>query len=157
MKPTPLLTSRIETLPKLVLAGLLAIFSLASHPATAQDTPATRVPRIGCVSPASPGPTLAAFRQGLADAGHVEGKTYVLDTRLAEGNVARISALVDEVLQHRVDVLLAGASAAALAAKRATTTVPVVFAGLYDPVGPGIVSSLARPRSEEHTSELQSH
>lgn len=124
---------------------LPAIGATAILPAASQPAPANRTLRIGFISPTNPGPTLAAFRQGLADAGHVEGKTYVLESRFAEGKSERIPALIDDVLKRKVDVLVVGASTAALAAKRATSTVPVVFAGVIDPVALGVVTSLARP------------
>jgi putative ABC transport system substrate-binding protein len=104
--------------------------------------------RIGFVSPtaAVPEPSqLQAFRQGLRELGYVEQKNLIIETRFAENRTERLPELVAEVLRLKVDVLLAGSTPSALAAKRATTTVPIVFAGVLDPVGSGVVSSLARP------------
>jgi putative ABC transport system substrate-binding protein len=106
---------------------------------------ATRIYRIGFVSPISPGPTIEAFLQGLREVGYIEGKNVLIEARFAEGHIERLPELVAQVLGLKVDVLLAGSPDGALAAKRATTTVPIVFAGVTDPVAAGIVPSLARP------------
>ena len=126
----------------------LAAVLLFAGPAAAQAQQAAKVYRIGFVTPLSSVPepvTLRAFRQGLKDAGYVEGKNVVIEARFAEGRMERLPDLVAEVLALKVDVLVVGSSLGALAAKRATTTIPVVFAGLIDPDGAGIVASLARP------------
>jgi len=123
-----------------VTGGLLA----APLAAEAQQT----VYRVGFVHPASAARVsiqLDAFRQGLRELGYVEGKNVIIETRFAEGHTERLPELVAEVLQLKVHVLLAGSTPSALVAKKATTTVPIVFAGVLDPVGSGIVSSLARP------------
>jgi len=130
----------MSKLSGVLLAALLAVVSLA---ASAQ--PGSRVYRIGFVSPTSPGPTIEAFRKGLRESGYVEGRNVIVEARFAEGRSERIPALVAEVLALKVDVLVVGSAVAALAAKKATTTVPVVFTGLIDPVAPGIVTSLAHP------------
>ena len=101
--------------------------------------------RIGFVSPISPGSTIDAFRQGLREVGYVEGQNVIVETRFAEARLERLPELIAEVIRLKVDVLVVGSSAGALAAKRATTTVPIVFTGLIDPVDLGIVASLARP------------
>jgi putative tryptophan/tyrosine transport system substrate-binding protein len=119
--------------------------SVIGKPVAAEAQQAARVSRIGFISPTSPGPTIHAFRQGLREAGYVEGQNVILETRFAEGRSERLPELVAEVIKLKVDVLVVGASLGALAAKKATTTVPVVFAGIIDPVAPGIVASLARP------------
>lgn len=77
--------------------------------------------------------------------GYIEGENVIVEARFAEGRSERLPALVAEALRLRIDVLVAGSSLGALAAKRATKTIPVVFAGLIDPVAPGVVASLARP------------
>lgn len=88
---------------------------------------------------------IEAFRQGLREAGYVEGRNVVLETRFAEGHLDRLPRLIDEVLAAKVDVLVVGSTVGALAAKRATRNVPVVFTGLTDPLSTGVVASLARP------------
>jgi putative tryptophan/tyrosine transport system substrate-binding protein len=125
----------------LAIAACAALFTAA----TAHAQTAGKVPRIAFVSPVSPGFQVEAFRQGLREAGYVEGKTILLEQRYAEGRVERLPSLFAEVLALKVDVVLAGSTPGAIAAKRATTTVPVVFGGVLDPVGSGIVASLARP------------
>jgi putative ABC transport system substrate-binding protein len=127
----------------LVLAGLL----LVGAPAL-RAQPAAKVGRIGFISPlaGSPEPpTLRAFRQGLRELGHVEGKTVLLETRFWEGREERLPELLADLLGLKVDVLVVGATTGVLAAKRATKTVPIVFAGVGDPLSSGIVASLARP------------
>jgi len=126
------------------LATATAVLLLAGSVA-AQAQQAARVYRIGFVSPTSPGPTIHAFRQALRELGYVEGQNVIVETRFAEGRAERLPELVAEVIRLKVDVLVVGSSLGALAAKRATTAVPIVFAGIIDPVAPGIVASLARP------------
>ena len=123
---------------------LLATSALLVAP-LAGAQPAERVYRIGLVSPTSPNPPFDAFRQGLRELGYVDGKNVIVEARFAEGRADRIPELVAEVLRLKVDVLLAASPPSALAAKKATTTVPIVFAGVIDPVATGIVASLARP------------
>ena len=106
------------------------------------------IKRIGFLSPfpSDSDPQLAAFKQQLRDVGHVEGKTFTIDYLSAEGKYERLPALAAELVKRNVDVILAaGGTPAATAAKNATKTIPVVFAGVSDPVGQGFVASLARP------------
>jgi putative ABC transport system substrate-binding protein len=111
--------------------------------AQAQQMP--RVYRIGFVGSDASGPQIDAFREGLKELGYVEGKNVALETRFAEGRSERFPELIAQVLRLKVDVLVVGSTPAARAAKKETTTVPIVFASLFDPVGAGIVASLARP------------
>ena len=129
------------------LAAAAAALLLAGAVA-AQAQPAPRVFRVGFISPVSSSPEppqLRAFRQGLRELGYVEGKNVIVEARFAEGQFERFPGLVDELIGLKVDVLLAGSPLGALAAKRATTTVPIVFAGVIEPITAGIVASLARP------------
>jgi putative tryptophan/tyrosine transport system substrate-binding protein len=106
----------------------------------------SRVARVGFLgtSPSASRHIFEAFRQGLRDLGYVEGRTVALETRWAESGIDRIPALVAELVRLEVDVLVMANSQAALAAKDATRTIPIVmFAG--DPVALGLVTSLARP------------
>jgi putative ABC transport system substrate-binding protein len=116
-------------------------------PLGAEAQPTPKRYRIGVVSPisANPNPTVDALRQGLRELGYVEGQSVILETRFADGRTERLQELVAETLTLNIDVLVVGSTLGAAAAKRATTTVPIVFAGLYDPVATGIVASLARP------------
>ena len=86
-----------------------------------------------------------AFRQGLRDLGYVEGRNLVIEYRSAEGKFERFPALAADLVALKVDVIVAANPLAALAAKRATGTLPVVFIRVGDPVTDGLVSSLARP------------
>ena len=130
------------------LPGLLAaLFLFAAAPAVYAQ-PAAKMHRVGIVSPlaASPEPpTVRAFRQALRGLGYVEGKNLVLVTRFADGRVDRLPELFAAVIEQKVDVIVTGSSVGGLAAKKATTSIPIVFAGVLDPVSSGIVSSLARP------------
>src|SRR5262245_55501880 len=85
------------------------------------------------------------FLQGLRDLGYVEGLNFVMEGRYTEGKVERYRALAAELVALKVDVLVAANTLAAVAAKEATRTAPIVFTGSSDPVGSGLVASLARP------------
>lgn len=106
------------------------------------------MPTIGFLSAVSPGPfaqRMAAFHQGLNDSGYVEGRNLVIDSRWAEEKYDRLPALAADLIDRRVAVIVTYTDAAALAAKAATSTVPIVFINGGDPVRAGIVPSLNRP------------
>jgi putative ABC transport system substrate-binding protein len=107
------------------------------------------VPVIGFLGSTSPGPyasNVAAFRQGLAETGYVEGQNVAIEYRWAEGNYDRLPELAADLVGRKVDLIAAsGGNVAALAAKGGTSTIPIVFASGGDPVGSGVVPSLARP------------
>ena len=86
-----------------------------------------------------------AFRQGLQDAGYVEGRDVVIEWRSASGEYDRVPALAADLVQRKVDVIVVDTTVAARAAKRATSTIPIVMATIADPVGTGLVASLAHP------------
>jgi putative ABC transport system substrate-binding protein len=106
-----------------------------------------RLARIGFLASTNPegGPHLAAFREGLRTHGWVEGKNLDMTIRWAEGNFEQRPELVAELVRLKVDCIMTWGSTATAAARRATTTIPIVFAAVGDPVGAGFASSLARP------------
>ena len=121
-------------------------------PLAAAAQSAGKVPRLGVLAPGSaPGPGepdrgLDRLRQGLRDLGYVEGQTIALEVRWDEQHPERWPDLATaDLVQMHVDIIVAGTTAAALAAKQATSTIPIVIASSGDPVGAGLVASLARP------------
>ena len=102
------------------------------------------MPRIGFLTP-GPNPRELAFWEGMRQLGYVDGKTIVVDRRSAEGDFARLPALAAEIVRNRPDVIVTIASAATIAAKEATRTIPIVMVGSSDPVAAGLVGNLARP------------
>jgi putative ABC transport system substrate-binding protein len=120
--------------------------SLLATPLAAEAQQAGKVHRIGVLSPgASPLGLLEAFREGLRDLGYVDGQTVVIEWRFADGKNERLPTLADELVRLKVDVIFAVNTPAAWAAKKATTTIPIVIARLADPVSTGLVPSIARP------------
>ena len=125
---------------------LCALAWAATPPAGAQ--PARKVPRIGYlagVSAAADAPRLEAFRQGLRELGYVEGQTIQIDYRHESADLKRLPEHAAELVRLPVDLLVAVTSNAAVAAKNATSTLPIVFMGVTDPVGVGLAESLAKP------------
>ena len=131
----------------LVLSFIASVLLLLPVHSLFAQQPA-KIPRIGYVSGtgtlSNPGPYVEALRQGLRDLGYVEGKSIVIEYRGAEGKLDRITSLVNELVQLKVDVLVVPILSAARAAKQATKTIPIVMV-TGDPVAAGIVDSLARP------------
>ena len=124
-----------------IAGGLLAA------PLAAEGQQAVNRPRIGYLHPnlaASPH-LLEAFRQGLRDLRYVEGRTVVIEYRDAEGKFERLPALAAELVALRVDVIVTSGTLAALAAKHATSDIPIIFPTVGDPVTDGLVASLGRP------------
>ena len=106
------------------------------------------MPVIGFLNTGSPDtdlPFVVAFRQGLGDAGFVEGQNVAMEHRWAEGHYDRLPVLVGELVSRKVDVIAAGGDAAVIAAKGATSTIPIVFFNGGDPLAMGLIASLAHP------------
>ena len=130
------------------LAGTGAV--VLATPLAAKAQPSTKVARIGYLEFAPADLPVAqvmldAFRQGMRERGYIEGQTFVIEYRASAGKVERLPDLVAELVRLEVNVIVASATPAALAAKQATTTIPIVSAVMADPVGDGLVASLARP------------
>jgi putative ABC transport system substrate-binding protein len=121
------------------------LFALCS---SAEAQQPARIPRIGLLIPGSASSFSArveAFHRRLRELGYVEGKNIVIEYRYAERKLERLPDLAAELVRLKVDVIVASAPRAVFAAKKASATIPIVFAAATDPVGIGLVSSLARP------------
>lgn len=125
----------------------LVLFVLASVE-FASSQPITKPTRIGALmsgSAATAGHYVDAFRSGLRDLGQTEGQTIIVDYRWAEGRSDRFAEFAVELVRSKVDLLLVWGSTAVHAAKQATSTIPIVFVAVGDPIGSGFVASLAHP------------
>jgi putative ABC transport system substrate-binding protein len=126
--------------------GLVLALSVLAAPLAAAEQQTTKVPRIGFLrSGPPPASFVEGFRQGLRELGYVKGQNIVIEYRFGDGSTKHLAKLGTELLDLKVDVLVASATPAAVAAKKLTQTVPVVFAGVIDPVDSGIVAGLSRP------------
>ena len=126
-----------------VLGGAAAAWPLAGR---AQQ--ASKLPTIGFLvagTPTSHGQWVAAFVQRLRELGWIEGRTITIEYRWAEGRSERFAEIAAELVRRKVDVIVTSATEAIVAAKQATSVIPIVFAAAGDPVGTGLVASLARP------------
>ena len=126
---------------------VMLTLSLLGVPLAAAAQPPTHVHRIGYLlgTTQEQEPLLEAFLEAMRALGYVEGQNLVMEYRAAEGQYERLPDLAAELVRLKVDVLLAMNTPAALAAKHATTTIPIVMTGVAYPVGSGLVASLARP------------
>ena len=127
----------------LALGALL--FALSS---SAQAQQAGKIFRIGFLDPSdarSSAVRLEAFWQEVRKLGWIEGKNFTIESRFGEEKTGRLAELAADLVRLKVDVIVCTSTAAALAAKKATTTIPIVMASSADPVGAGLVASLAQP------------
>jgi putative ABC transport system substrate-binding protein len=131
---------------KFVCSVLAVMFLALSFPVGAQQR--GKVPRIGFLAAPSPSffsTRMNAFREGLYELGHVEGKNISIEYRYAGGKLDRLPGLAAELVSLKVDVIVTSSAPGAVAAKNATKTIPIVFVTAGDPVETGLVTSLARP------------
>ena len=145
-KTCPELCRRIEN-PK--WPGVLAILVLLlGCVAVAQAQQAGKIFRIGFLDPSTASGLAVlvdAFRQELSKLGWIEGKNFTIEYRFAEGGNDRLPELAADLVRLKVDLIVVTSTVSALAAKSATTTIPIVMTSAVDPVGAGLVASLARP------------
>ena len=134
-------------MPTSLLHLALALAALiAALPAAAEEPGKVyRVGFIGNSTAALESNLVQPFREGLRELGYVEGRDLAIEYRWAEGDYGRLPTLVADLIAQKVDVLVTAGTPAALAVKRATTTIPLVMVAVGDPVGTGLVASLARP------------
>jgi putative ABC transport system substrate-binding protein len=143
---------RCETVMHKRTVWLLTVFLLAAVTST-QAQQQKSVPRIGFLSrdlhpsdSRAPLPrNLEAFRQGLRELGYIEGQNIVIEYRYADGRTERLQALAEELLRLKVEIIVGDSNASVNAAKKVTTTIPIVQASGADPIATKIVASLARP------------
>src|SRR5574341_530533 len=131
-----------------LIAVLILLPALLAAPLAADAQQAGKVPRIGFLSVTSPSdspPRLDAFRQRLRELGWVEGQNIVIDYRYAEGRGDRLPDLAAELVRLKVALIVSAGTQEVTAAKNATETIPIVLIGVRDPVGTGLIASLARP------------
>jgi putative tryptophan/tyrosine transport system substrate-binding protein len=123
--------------------------SLVAWPLAVRAQQPSKLPTIGFLGSATPsswGPWITAFVQRLRELGWTEGRNVAIEVRWGEGRIERFAEIAAEFVRLKVDVIVTGGNAA-LAAKQATSVIPIVFAVAADPVGSGLVGSLARPGS----------
>src|SRR5215510_3432065 len=135
-------TNRREVIT--LLGGAAAAWPLVAR----AQQPAGKSPTIGFLvsgTPSSHGQWVAAFAQRLRELGWVEGRTVAIEYRWAEGRSERSAEIATEFVRLKVGVIVTSTPANVIAAKQATSVIPIVFAAAGDPVGSGIVASLARP------------
>src|SRR5262245_6955258 len=125
---------------------LAALAGALAAPPRVGAQPATRPPRLGLLSNGTAdSPNLQAFRKGLRDLGWIEGSNIAIEYRVTGGKADRLPQLAAELADLKVDVIAAGPTPAAIAAKKATGTIPIVMLGASAPIELGLVASHARP------------
>jgi putative ABC transport system substrate-binding protein len=133
-----------------LLLVVVVMFALLVAPPVGSTQQPAKIPRIGMLNISAPEHpegrmTVDVFRQALGERGYVEGRNIVIEYRWAEGKIERLPALAAELVRLKVDLIVAGATPQARAAKQATATIPIVAWSMQAPVHDGLVASLARP------------
>ena len=131
-----------------VFGGGLCAMLLALSVSVEAQQPAAKVSRIGFLTTggeAASALRVKAFRQGLRELGYVEGKNIIIEYRYAEGRFERLPELAEELVRLKVDVLVVSSITVVRTARKVTATIPIVVAGAGDPIGSGLVATLARP------------
>jgi putative tryptophan/tyrosine transport system substrate-binding protein len=129
----------------MVAVRLLMLLALLAAPLAAQAQQ-TKVYRVGLLRQGSPPPgSTPMITKALDDLGYIEGRNLFIEWRWAEGENKRFPSLAAELVALKSDVIVADSTPAAIAAKRATTTIPIVMVNVSDPIGSGLVANLARP------------
>ena len=130
---------------------VLLCFAIFSSPSLSQPT--AKVPRIGVLSvedAATRSSMVEGFREGLRELGYVEGRSILVEYRWGNGTFESLPGLAAELVNPNVDAIVTVVTSASLAAKSATRTIPIVMIGVADPVGVGLVESVARPGGQCH-------
>src|SRR6266545_942508 len=131
--------------------GAAAAFLLLAASLTVEAQQSARVPRIGLLMTGARAAlpetkaSLDAVKQGLREHGYVEGQNMLIEYRSADGDIERLPGLATELARLKVDLIVAGSTPAGRAARAATATIPIIVMAMGDPVGDGLVASLARP------------
>jgi putative ABC transport system substrate-binding protein len=132
--------------PLVMIVSLSLTLALLAAPLAAGAQQAGKVYRIGFLRQGQPPKSwVEALQQGLRERGYVEGRNLAWEFRVTDGSLDQLPQFADELVRLKVDLILASASSAAVAAKRATTSIPIVFAGVYAPVEIGLIPSLRHP------------
>ena len=147
----PLASGKIDAEPSVGVGKrrtLVMLLALLPIPRTALGQQVRKVYHVGLIEPVAEAlnaPCFDAFRQGLRELGYVEGKNLLIEYRSADGRADRFPQLAAELVRLKVDVIVTRGTPAAQAAKNATRSIPIVMAAIGDPIGVGVVASLARP------------
>ena len=150
--------SKSSALRSLLFALSVFVAMLFAPGFSAEGQQPAKVPRIALLSPVSPSaasPYIEAFRRGLRELGYTEGKNIVIEYRFAEGKLDLLPELAAELARLKAEVIVVGGIPGALAVKKATSSIPIVFVGTGDPVSSGVVASLAKPGGNVTGMSLQ--
>ena len=150
--------SKSSALRSLLFALSVFVAMLFAPGFSAEGEQPAKVPRIALLSPVSPSaasPYIEAFRRGLRELGYTEGKNIVIEYRFAEGKLDLLPELAAELARLKAEVIVVGGIPGALAVKKATSSIPIVFVGTGDPVSSGVVASLAKPGGNVTGMSLQ--